>query len=301
MMDHHVKKGPLGKGLSALIPQKADGLNEQGTMRGPSASPASSVGALILSIAPEDIRANPYQPRTAFEESALAELVASVRAHGILQPLLVTKTNSGYELIAGERRLRAAKVAGLNVVPAVVMGADEKKKLEIALIENIQRENLNPIETACAYKALIESYSLTQDDLAKRLGKSRSSVANLLRFLSLPQEIQESLAKGHITEGHGKIIAGLSSEKEQMLLWSKIVGQHLTVKDASHHWRRIDGAGRMRAPQNPNVAAFEKALEHTLGTKVVVKMRGERGIVEIHLFSLEDLGQIVQKITGETL
>ena len=299
MQKQQFKKGHLGKGLSALIPKKSADSFAKEQEREARALHDDDTGDAVLSVSVLDIRANPYQPRTAFEENALEELVASIRVHGILQPLLVTRVDGAYELIAGERRLRAAKTVGLAKVPALVIGADEKQKLELALIENIQRENLNPIETARSYKALIETYSLTQDDLATRLGKSRSSVANLLRFLSLPAEIKDSLAKGEITEGHAKIIAGLASPQEQLNLWRKIAGQKLTVKDASKQARRIAVKGSARTPRSANAAAFEKALEHTLGTKVAIHTRGERGTVEIHFFLQEDLAQIVQKITGE--
>lgn len=296
-MIQQFKKGHLGRGLGSLIPDRKPAQNDANDFKGQPVGEDFS-GRHVHHIKPEDIDANPYQPRTEFEEQTMEDLTASIKTHGILQPLLVTKKGSKYELIAGERRLRAGKNAGLREVPVIVIEADEKKKLELALIENLQREDLNPIETARSYRTLMDTYSLTQNEISKRLGKSRSGIANSLRFLMLPQEIQISLAKGEITEGHAKIIAGISSQEGQINLWNKIVRHKLTVRSTDLELKR-QGIGHTREiASDPNCHAQEKAMEESLGTKVRIKKYGKKGNVEILFFTDEDLAEIVRKITA---
>ncbi|MCD6362775.1 MAG: ParB/RepB/Spo0J family partition protein [Synergistetes bacterium] len=205
-------KGGLGKGLGALIP-------------------SASEGEKLKEISIDSISPNPFQPRQTWDDGALEELVASIRRYGVLQPIIVRKTDRGYEVVAGERRLRAAKKAGFTKIPAIVRELSDRDLMEYALVENLQREDLNPIEAARAIKNLIDRFGLTQEEVADRIGKKRSTVANILRLLKLPLEIQNMLAEGRITMGHARAILSLSNPDDQIKLAQKIVNNSLSVRD----------------------------------------------------------------------
>ncbi|HRH32762.1 MAG TPA: ParB/RepB/Spo0J family partition protein [bacterium] len=280
----------LGRGLGSLIPQKNDPTNITSVAD-------ASVSDDILRVSPDLIIANPSQPRTRFTDNGLEELVQSVREYGIIQPLVVTKTSNGYELIAGERRLRAARIVGLKEVPIVIRAAGDQEKLEIALIENIQREDLNPVELALGYKKLAEEFNLNQDQLAKKIGKSRPVVTNTLRILQLPQLIQEALINGEITEGHAKILVGLDSEQKQFELFNRIKTRHLNVDSTLTEARRMGGTKQARVQINYADKDKEMILRQFFGAKTEIKRVRKGGEVVIHFTSEEELGEIIKKVS----
>lgn len=279
----------LGRGLGSLIPQKNDPIN---------INPSSSqTEGEVMRVSPDSIIANPRQPRNNFSDAELNELVQSVREYGIIQPLVVTKTAQGYELIAGERRLRAARLVGLKEVPIVVREADDQEKLEIALIENIQREDLNAVELALGYKKLAEEFNLNQDQLAKKLGKSRPVVTNTLRILQLPQAIQDALINGEITEGHAKILVGLDSEQKQFELFNRIKTRHLNVDTTLLEARRMGGTKQARIQINYADKDKEMLLRQFFGAKSEIKRIRKGGEVVVHFTSEEELEGIIKKVS----
>lgn len=280
----------LGRGLGSLIPQKN---NSDVT---PEIDASLPISGNVLKINPVKIKTNPRQPRTNFNDPALDELVQSIREYGIIQPLVVTKTADGYELIAGERRLRAAQKIGLTEVPIVVREAGDQEKLELALIENIQREDLNPVELAIAYKRLAEEFNLNQEQLAKKLGKSRPAVTNTLRILNLPGEIQMALVNGEITEGHAKILVGLDSEEKQFELFNRIRNRRLTVDDTLLEARRMGGTKQAKVKINYADQDKELRLSQFFGTKAEIKRAKKGGQIIVHFYSDEELNGIVEKL-----
>lgn len=271
----------LGRGLGALIPaREPSGYTEQNDV--------------LLN----EIRPNPAQPREVFDAGAIEELAASIRQKGILQPLVVREVPGGYELIAGERRFRAAKRAGLERVPVVVRNVRDDELLEIALIENIQRENLNPIEEARAYRRLMEELRLTQEQVAEKVAKDRSTVANTLRLLQLPEEVREQIASGKLSAGHARALISVGSAIEQVSIADEIVGRRLNVRDTEHlvRTRKTKAAN---AVADPDLRATEEQLGRTLGTKVKLHLRrGGRGKLEIQFFSLAELNGLVDRLNG---
>ncbi|HOZ36924.1 MAG TPA: ParB/RepB/Spo0J family partition protein [bacterium] len=296
----------LGRGLSALIPKKTDGLNA--TERRTPINPASyfpkaqaGVSNQILQVPPTLIQINPYQPRKEFRSPALESLKNSIREHGILQPLVVTQTMGGkYELVAGERRLRAARELNLKTVPVIIRAAKDLEKLELSLIENIQREDLNPIERAEAYRQLLDNFNLTQEEAAKRLGIARSTLNNSLRLLNLPSDIQEALAGGKISESQAKLILGAGPVETQKKIFNRAQEGNLTVKDVEREVKKIKVKSYLRTPKkDPTVAGWENRLSSELGTKVSIRRRGSSGgVVEIEFYSDEELESIIGKILG---
>jgi ParB family transcriptional regulator, chromosome partitioning protein len=286
----------LGRGLNSLIPQKVKkgAVTSDGEAVVEVASEADR--GKVLNLKPEQIRFNPMQPRQNFNEHQMNELAESIRQYGIIQPLIVTQTSGGYELIAGERRLRAAKIIGLDTVPAIIRQADEQQKLELALVENLQREDLNSIEAALAYRKLIDEFNLSQDALAARLGKSRPVITNTLRFLNLPEEIQEALIAGKINEGHAKLIAGLESEAKQMSLYKKILLNKMTVDSAYKETKIMGGTKMARIKINYADKDKEFALRQFFGTKAQIKRKGRGGEVIIYFYSDEELDEMIKKI-----
>lgn len=279
----------LGKGLDALIPKRSHSPV-------PETSPVQiGTAGRILEISPDEIQVNPHQPRKVFHHADLENLIESIKVHGILQPLVVsTRPDGGFELIAGERRLRASKVAGLEKVPVIVREAKEQEKLELALIENIQRKNLNPLEEAIAYQRLIEEFDLNQEELARRVGKSRSTVANTLRLNSLPEEIQQAIMDERISEGHARAIASLESVSAQMQLMKKIIDNTLSVRETE---RQAGGLKKFKTKSfDPALMEFEEKLRQRLGTMVIIKKRGQKGAVEIPFKSHEDLNNLMDKL-----
>lgn len=271
----------LGKGLGSLIPRKAADGSRQ------TAPGAGEVHDLPVSI----IDANPLQPRSAFDEG-LEELTSSIREHGILQPLVVQPKGERYELIAGERRFRAAKKVGLPRVPVIIRTVSAQQQLELALVENLQRRDLNPVEEATAYQRLIDEFNLTQEAVAQRVGKSRSHVANILRLKGLPGPILTSLANGEITEGHAKVLLGLPSAAEQLRLWRDIVRRQLPV-------RAIEGSTpRRRTAQqhDPALEEVQERLRERFQTRVTVSRRHGRGKIVLEYFSLDEFRAIIQKL-----
>lgn len=286
----------LGRGLSSLIPQK---IKKETT----TASGEAVVNVLsdedrgrVLQIDPKNIEINPMQPRKKFSDHHMDELVESIRQHGIIQPLIVSRVNNVYELIAGERRLRASKIIGLDTVPVIIRDVGAQEKLEVALIENLQRENLNPVETAVAYRKLIDEFNMTQEEVAQKVGKSRPSVANTLRTLNLPEEIQLALIDGRITEGHAKLLTGLDSENKQMALFRKIVHGGLSVHDTVQEARRMGGTKQARVKINYADKDKEFAIREFFGAKVEIKRKGRGGQIIIDFFSDEELDNIMEKI-----
>jgi len=287
----------LGRGLDSLIPKKTI----TPTAPAPDKPDETLSGERILQLPPEKIKVNPHQPRKEFGHASLEELINSIKEHGIFQPLIVTRLGQDYELIAGERRLRAAKVLELTTVPAIVREASESEKLELAIIENVQRKNLNPIEEAAAYQRLMDEFSLTQEEVAQKVGKSRAAVANTLRLLILPEEVQLAIMKDDISEGHAKILAGIDSPEEQEKFFKKIIKEKLNVRETekvvqeSRPRKKREGIGPSLAASAETQAQEEK-LRRKLGTKVKIEKKGSGGKVIIEYYSEEELKELIERL-----
>ena len=284
----------LGRGLGSLLGVKTN--SGQPIKQAYPEVPGN--GALIISI--DKIRRNPYQPRETFDPEKLEELADSIRVHGIIEPLVASKDGDGsYELISGERRLRAAKRAGLTEVPVVLKELGRRDKLEVAIIENVQREDLNPIERAKSYQRLIDEFRYGQEDVAKRVGKSRESVANSLRLLKLPEKIQEYIRTGKLSEGHGKILLGIAEPNKQLEYAEIILRDRLTVRQLSDSVSPARKNNQLKKIyKNPNLAIHEDRLRSALGTKVEINGTEIKGKIGIEYYSAEDLHEIVKQITN---
>ncbi len=275
------KERGLGRGLGALIP-------------------SSSRSGGLVEIDLDRISPNPRQPRTVMREEALAELADSIRQHGILEPLIVTRSGSDYTLVAGERRWRAARLAGLSTVPAVVKDTSPQQLLELALVENIQRQDLGPLEEAAAYRQLLEEHRLTQEEVARRVGKSRSTVANSLRLLNLPPAAKAALEEGRITEGHARTLLSLPTTEQQLALLASMLSEGVTVREAEEAARRRSAKGEAaQQRKSVEVSELENRLREALRTKVELHRGRKGGRVVIHFYSDEELEGIFQAITGE--
>lgn len=289
----------LGKGLSSLIPKKQDPARSfqsfEADQNNASQLPASGVTEIRL----EQIVANPYQPRESFEHQALEELVESIKEHGILQPLVVTDLgNDKYELVAGERRFRASQILQKASVPVIIRKASKQEKLELALIENIQRRDLNPIERARAYQKLAAEFSLTQEQIAKKVSKNRVHVANSLRYLNLPLEIQTALMDNKLSEGHAKVIAGLESQTEQLKYFKRVVQQGLSVRELESEVNTTSVKSHNRKlGTNPIVLDQQKKIEQNLGTKVKINKLPTGGKILIECYSEEEYENIVKRLS----
>lgn len=279
----------LGRGLESLIPTKTK-----------TSIPETGVSADVpVSIIPlSKIEPNPHQPRQHFPDAELVQLSESIRKHGVLQPVIVTKIDGGFELIAGERRVKASRRAGLVNIPAVVKEATDQDKLELAIIENVQRHDLNPVEEAKAYEKLVDNFKLTQEGVAMRMGKSRETIANTLRVLELPMNIQESLAEGKITLGHAKALLSVKSRSEQKKLFDNILAGGLTVRETEGRAKQKRFKPGRRGQQDPLLVDLENRLRTGLGAKVKIKPRGKGGSIQIDCFSREELSDVVRRIAG---
>ncbi len=279
-----VQRRGLGRGLGALIPG------------------AESAGAVSLEIPLVELEANPLQPRRHFDGGALEELAATIREHGVLTPIVVRRGGTGYQIIAGERRIRAARMAGLTRVPAIVKDASDAQALQMALVENLQREDLNPVEAAEAYRRLVEEFGLTQEEVAGRLGRDRSSVANALRLLRLPKRVRDDLAVGILSEGHGRALLGLEKPADQLKVRDLVVKRGLTVRATEALVRRLRSGTPAKAARpaigDPNLQALEDRLRIALGSKVRILREGKTGALEISFFSDDDLTRLVDLIAG---
>lgn len=244
---------------------------------------------------------NPYQPRKVFRPEALQELSDSIREHGVIQPLVVTETANGYEIVVGERRFRASIMAGLAKVPAIVKKSlEDQTKLEVALIENIQRQELNPIEEAQAYDRLIKTFHLTQEQVAKKVGKSRPAITNTIRLLNLPAEIQRAIIEGKITEGHGRAILGLPDTEKQLLMFKTILEQGWNVRQVETKVRELSARRQLDAvAPDPKLMALESELRGKFGTQVKIQRQGKGGKILIEFFSEEELDDIIQRVVEE--
>lgn len=280
---------------SVPVPSPAANLEAAGSDR------VSYVDAQIQEIEVAKIAPNPFQPRKVFEPAALRELADSIKEHGVIQPLVVTRTPVGYELVVGERRFRAAQLAGLVKVPAIIKEAMvDQTKLEVALIENIQRRELNPIEEAQAYERLMKTFSMTQEQVAKKVGKSRPAVANTIRLLNLPAEIQRGLIEGKITEGHARAILGLVDPDRMLLMYKQVLEQGLNVRQVEIKVRELSVKKHMDAvAPDPKLMAIETELRGQLGTQVRIQRQGKGGRITIEFFSDEELEEIVHRMAKE--
>ena len=284
------RKTGLGKGLDALIP----------TGEG---SPSQDVTNTVFEIPVDHIKPNPRQPRVHFDPEQLTELANSIRDHGIIQPLIVTKDHitGEYTLIAGERRLMAAREANLEKVPVILRESSDQERLELALIENLQREDLSPLETAHAYHQLAEDFGLTHEAIGKRVGKSRTSVTNTLRLLNLPPKVQQALTDGQISEGHARALLGLPTPQGQVAALQTILGHELNVRQTENLVRKLMGE-KPTPPQKrkplPEIQALEERLRSRLGTKVSLKHGAKGGSITIHYYSEEELDSLLQLLLG---
>jgi ParB family chromosome partitioning protein len=261
----------------------------------PTTNLAMFSGKTIISLNLTDIIPNPRQPRHVFTESALKELAASIKEHGVAQPLLVRKKGHQYELIAGERRLRASKLAGLTKVPVVIKDMTDEESLEIAIIENIQREDLNAMDEAESYLLLMNEFKLTQEQVAQKVGKARPSIANALRMIDLPQHIKESLRSGEITAGHARAILAAGDMVAQVELWKKILAENLNVRDAEKvaaTTSKKKAAPAVHVPKPVSITTLEQELTQKFSTKVEVSGTEEKGTIQIKYFSRDDLDRI---------
>jgi len=274
----------LGKGIRSIIPEETQ----------------AAMAAEARPVRIDEIRPNPFQPRTKVEEN-LDELVASIKAHGVLQPIVVRRRRDGYEVVMGERRLRASKLAGLEQVPAVIRAVDELEMLEFALVENLQRQNLNPIDEALGYKRLNEEFSQTHETIAEKVGKDRSTVSNALRLLTLPFKVRDALAAGQITAGHARALLMSESRRVQVEVCERIVKEGLSVRQVE----KFCGQLKPKEPAKPkpekdiHLRGVEEGLTTYLGTRVVINPgKGGAGDIVVRYFSAEDLERVVGKMRG---
>jgi ParB family chromosome partitioning protein len=284
------KRMALGKGLGALLPDFGQ-----------------TEPKALLYCGIEEILPNRSQPRKNFDESKLQELAESIKEKGILEPLIVRRMDRGYELIIGERRWRAAQKAGLKEVPVMVKEVEEREVLEISLIENLQREDLNPIEEAEAFKQLIEEFNLNQEDLSKRIGKDRTTITNTLRLLKLPLEIKNQLLQNHITSGHARAILSLENKEKQKELCALIIKKGLSVREAevlAKRWSEKPKKAilpvKKKGDLESQLRSLQDSLRKYLGTKVQITQKGQRGKIEIEYYSHQDLERLIEAIIGKT-
>jgi len=295
------KKPVLGRGLNALIPKTP---HMEINLRDTSIGTDTGETGIIANVEIVKIHPNPFQPRTDFDPGALEELTRSIREKGIIQPITIRRAENGYQLISGERRLRAAQLARLKYIPAYIISIEnDEEMLELALIENIQREYLNPIEVAAAYQRLIDDCRLTQDDIAQKVGKDRSTVTNFIRLLKLPLKIQDGLRKNKISMGHARALINLPSEKTQLRTYDKIVDAGLSVRKVEDIVR---SAGKNSAKPAKsagsgaaaNLHSLEERLQQALGTKVKVHTKGNsKGEIVIEFYSLDDFDRLLDLFT----
>lgn len=274
----------LGRGLASLIPQRAQ--------------PAG-----ITELPVDQVRANPRQPRQRFDAEELEALAASIREHGVLQPILVTETLDGYQLVAGERRLRASQLAGLERIPAVIRQLADRDQLEVALVENLQRADLGPMEAAAAYQALISDFDLTHDEIARRVGRAKSTITNTLRLLDLDPRVQAAVVDGRLTEGHARAIGGLGLEFQSRIA-TTVIEQELSVRQTEELVRRVreprpaSATSRARVALDPELERVEEELRRRLGTKVTLARSRKGGRIIIEFYSDEELGQLYDRLVG---
>ncbi len=279
-----VENRALGKGLSALIPDKQHVAPEE----------------IITFIRTEDIQTNMFQPRADFNDEKLSELVESIKEKGMLQPLLVRKKGVGYELIAGERRLRAAKVLNIREVPAVIKEVSDREALVLALVENIQRQELNPLEEAQGFQRLIKEFHLTQEEVAKSIGMNRATIANMLRILKLSDDIKQAIYEGLLSMGHARALVGVEDLQKQKKLFQKTITKGLSVRELESLIKqdneRVFRRKKRKGSTDPYILSLEDELSKRLGTKVVIKAKKKRGTIIIEYYSLDDLDRILSCI-----
>jgi ParB family chromosome partitioning protein len=273
----------LGRGLAALIPQRAN--------------PTGSVEIPIARVRP-----NPRQPRQRIGQEELETLAASIVAHGVLQPILVIETVDGYQLVAGERRLRASQLAGLDRIPAIIRQLADRDQLELALVENLQREDLGPLEEAHAFRSLVDDFGLSQEDIATRVGRARSTVANTLRLLDLDDRVQAAIVDGSISEGHARALGGLTTEQQSRVV-ATVVGQQLSVRQTEELVRRLREPRPVAADAparrlEPELERVEEELRRSLGTKVTLARSRRGGRIVIEYYSDEELAQLYDRLIG---
>ena len=276
----------LGRGLASLIPQR-------GT------SPSAVIEVPLVRVLP-----SPFQPRRHMDDARLEELAASIREHGVLQPILVTETLEGYQLVAGERRVRASRLAGLERIPALVRQLADRDQLEVALVENVQRADLDPIDEASAYRQLIDEFGLTQEGVADRVGKSRASIANTLRLLDLHPDVQAAIADGRLTEGHGRALGGMPAGGQAHVLGT-VIGQGLSVRQTEELVHRLKAPRTVSEATpatrlDPDLERVEEELRHRLGTKVSLSRSRKGGRIVIEYYSDEELGRLYERLIGGT-
>lgn len=288
-----MERKALGKGISALIPEKEQIASALETEK----------GERVVYLRLEQIKPSPLQPREDFDRQSLEELTQSIKEKGIIQPILVRRRGQHYELIAGERRFRAANLLNLKEIPAIVREAEDADSLELSLIENIQRQNLNPIEEARAYQYLIDKFNLTQDKVSEILGKARVSITNTLRLLKLPQEIQDEIKRGRLSYAHGRTLLEIEDANLQRRLAQEIISKGLSVRETENLVKmRRKPTPKQRIGQGmrePYLAVLEDELQHILATKVRISKRKKRGQIIIEFYSQEDLERIIQRIRGK--
>lgn len=282
------KKFGLGKGLGALIPED--------TQQEEKVDEKSNLISINL------IKSNSDQPRKSFDNDKIQELSESIKNHGIVQPIVLRKKDDSYVIVAGERRWRAAKIAGLKEIPAVVMELTDKDVLEISLIENIQRQDLNPIEEAVAYRKLINEFKLTQDGLSKRLGKSRTAITNTMRLLNLCESVQQYLVEGVISEGHGRALLSVTDSKEQEIIAQKIIDDNLSVREVERFIKTMNAPKKEKSEEkeieNIYYKDVKEKLQNYFGTKVSINSKKDKGKIEIEYYSQEDLQRILEIINA---
>ena len=286
------KKTSLNKGLEALLGDVAESKNSEKPQKNVKKETKEKSSEILLS----QIRANQYQPRTSFDQKKLEELAESIKKHGVIQPVLVRKDGKGFELVAGERRFRAAKLAKLKKIPVVVSNISDVQSLEIAILENIQREDLNPLEVAKGYQRLKDEFGYTQEAVAKSVGKPRSSVANSLRLLTLSPKIQDEIDKGAISEGHAKVLLSVDVIKAEQLLM-RIISENLSVRDLEKQITESSPQTSKKEKKSRDELNLESALSSRIGSKVTIEDKDGKGKMVIKYYSYEELDGIIEKIS----
>lgn len=278
-----MEKKALGKGLKALIGEPEEFARYE----------TLASDQIML----DEIEPNPRQPRENFDKQKLADLVASVRANGVIQPIIVRKAGAKYQIVAGERRWRAAQIAGMATIPVIIRDTTDEEMLKLALIENLQREDLNPIEEATAYQSLIQEFSLTQDSLAQHIGKDRSTIANTLRLLNLPKQIQDYVSRGTISMGHARALLSVPDAQIQQEISQRIIEEDLSVRQVEK-LVKTRTRPRKRSPivTDPDLRFVEEKLQRSLGTKVRIRRSGKRGKIEIEFYSTDELENLLRRL-----